>query len=396
MIRATSRKTVVLTAILGLLGAAFLFVAMRSGPLAPVPVVVAEVKDMAVRPSLFGIGTVEARFTHAIGPTAAGRVRTLSVHVGDRVEAGQVLGEMDPVDLDERLAAQNAALDRAAAAVRAAEAQVAELRARATYARSQAGRFESLAESGAVSRDSLEARRQEFAVAESGLAAALASAESARHEHERLRSEGEGIARQRDTVRLVSPASGLVTRRLADPGTTVVAGQAVLEVIDPDSLWVNARFDQLRAAGLGAGLPARLVLRSRAGEVLPGRVLRVEPVADSVTEELLAKVVFEHLPDPLPPVGELVEVTVDLPALPPAPTIPGSSVQRDGQTLGVWLAENGEIRFAPVELGPGDLDGMVQVRSGLRSGQQVVSHSKSPLTARSSIRIVDRIEGGAK
>ncbi|HCU69791.1 MAG TPA: efflux transporter periplasmic adaptor subunit, partial [Desulfomicrobium sp.] len=88
MIRTTSRKTFFLTAILVLLAAAFLYAAMRSGPLAPVPVVVAEVKDMAVTPSLFGIGTVEARFTHAIGPTAAGRVRALSVHVGDRVEAG--------------------------------------------------------------------------------------------------------------------------------------------------------------------------------------------------------------------------------------------------------------------------------------------------------------------
>ncbi|MDR4483090.1 MAG: biotin/lipoyl-binding protein [Nitrospirales bacterium] len=42
------------------------------------------------------------------GTTIAGRVKRLDVHVGERVKAGQVLGEMDPVDLDERIRAQDA------------------------------------------------------------------------------------------------------------------------------------------------------------------------------------------------------------------------------------------------------------------------------------------------
>jgi multidrug resistance efflux pump len=41
--------------------------------------------------------------------------------------------------------------------------------------------------------------------------------------------------------------------RDADPGTTIVAGQAVVEVIDPKSLWINVRFDQISASGLAGG-----------------------------------------------------------------------------------------------------------------------------------------------
>ena len=48
----------------------------------------------------------------------------------------------------------------------------------------------------------------------------------------------------------------------------------------------------------------------------PAKVLRVEPVADVVTEEMLAKVVLDSVPTPLPPLGELAEITVTLPALP--------------------------------------------------------------------------------
>lgn len=46
-------------------------------------------------------------------------------------------------------------------------------------------------------------------------------------------------------------------------------------------------------AGLVAGLPARIVLRSQADRGLGGKILRVEPVADPVTEEVLAKVSFD-------------------------------------------------------------------------------------------------------
>jgi HlyD family secretion protein len=61
-----------------------------------------------------------------------------------------------------------------------------------------------------------------------------------------------------------------------------------------------------------------VALRSRRGETLDGQVLRTELRADAVTEELLAKVAFDAVPRPLPPIGERAEVTVRLPALPQA------------------------------------------------------------------------------
>ena len=64
-----------------------------------------------------------------------------------------------------------------------------------------------------------------------------------------------------------------IVARHADPGTTLVAGQAVLEIIAPDSLWIDARFDQVSAGGLAAGLPARITLRSEPDGARSGRVL---------------------------------------------------------------------------------------------------------------------------
>jgi HlyD family secretion protein len=132
-----TRRALPLLGFLVPLGAAFLWLALTTGPLAPVPVTLATVTADAITPSLFGIGTLEARYTYRIGPTFAGRVSRVEVQVGERVEAGQLLGEMDPVDLDDRVAAQEAALRRAEAGVEASRAQIDDARARRDFATAQ-------------------------------------------------------------------------------------------------------------------------------------------------------------------------------------------------------------------------------------------------------------------
>lgn len=371
----------------------FVYVAVRSGALAPIPVTVTTVESRAIAPALFGIGTVESRYTHKIGSTAAGRIQRVDVQVGDRVRAGQVLGKMDPVDMDQRVAAQTSALMRAEAAALAAEAQVREAMARKAYAEKQAARYEKLLQAHAVSEEGASTKQQEHQIAEAGFAASRANLDAAKQELTRIRAERAGLHQQRANLRLIAPVDGLVVARAADPGTTVVAGQQVIEIIDPASLWINVRFDQLRTSGLRASLPVQIVLRSRAGQKLPGRVLRVEPLADAVTEENLAKVVFDVLPEPLPPLGELAEVTVALPELPPAPTVPGASVQRVGGQLGVWLIRDGSPHFAPVKLGTADLDGRVQVLDGVAAGEQVVLYRHRAIDGNSRIKIVERVPG---
>ena len=372
-------RTFALLAVIVPLLVLFVYVGIRSGPLAPVSVTVVKVESRAVTPALFGIGTVQARYTYKIGPTFAGRLKRLDVHVGDPVKAGQVFGEMEPVDLEERVRSQDFVVKRAEAGLREAQARQA-------YAQTQAQRYEQLLAVRSTSEEIASGKRQELQLAEAALSAA-------REDVARARSDREALAAQKSNLRLIAPVDGVVAIRDADPGSTVVAGQSVVEIIDPKSLWVNVRFDQISASGLAGGLSARIVLRSRAGQVLNGRVLRVDPKADAVTEETLAKVVFDAIPQPLPPVGELAEVTVDLAALPAAPAIPNAAVQRQGDRVGVWQRVDGDLRFTPVKLGASDLNGFVQVSEGLKVGDQIVTYSEKSLTAKSRINVVEQMPG---
>ena len=131
------RRTLALIAVIVPLLLLFVYVALRSGPLAPVAVTLTTVQSRAVAPALAGIGTVQVRYLYKIGPTVAGRLQRLDVHVGDRVRAGQLLGEMDAVDLDERMRA-------AQAAILSAEAGLRQAQARQIFAQSQARRYEQL------------------------------------------------------------------------------------------------------------------------------------------------------------------------------------------------------------------------------------------------------------
>lgn len=392
---AVRRRTLAIAAVVLPLLALFGWVAARSGPMAPVAVTVAAVESHAVAPSIFGTGVVEARYVYRIGPTASGRVQRVDAQVGERVRAGQVLGEIDPVDLDERLRSQDASSRRAEAAALAAEAQLQDAQARARHAEGQWERYQRLLATGAVSLEMLEAKRQDRDVSAASLRAARANVDAAKQELARLAADRRAVGRQRGNLRLVAPVDGLVTARDAEAGTTVVAGQAVLEIVDPAQLWIAVRFDQSSAAGLREGLPATVVLRSRPAQPLAARVLRVEPRADAVTEEILAKVVFDAPLAALPPLGELAEVTARLPALDAAAVVPNASVQRRDGSAGVWVVEEGRLRFRPVRLGAADLDGRVQVLEGLASGERVVVYSERALGERSRFHVVERIPGAA-
>lgn len=386
-------RTLLLGALALLTLAAFIYVVMRSGPLAPVPVTAITVQSEQLQPQLFGIGTVEARYSYLIGPLAAGRVKTVSVQVGDRVHAGQVVAELDPIDLDSRISAQAASLKRAESLVLASDAQLHEADARNKYAKAQASRYEELVLTGAVSKETAENKVQDYQITQSAYLASKANLTAASQELQRIKAELSSLRTQRDNLLLRAPAEGVVTAREVDPGSTAVAGQTVVEVIDPNGIWLNIRFDQTNIAPLKAGQKALIILRSRPDQRLSGKLLRIEPKADAITEETLAKVLFETIPAPLPPIGEIAEVTVLLPALAAAPVVPNSAIKRSKGKLGVWLLKGGKPHFAPIKTGSSDLAGKVQILEGVQSGDRVIVYSRQSLDGSRKVRVVDHIPG---
>jgi HlyD family secretion protein len=369
---------------------AIAYVSLRTGPLAPIKITVTQAHEGTLNPAIFGIGTVEARRSWMVGPTVAGRVLNVKVDVGDVVKAGQLLAEMDPIDLEQRLSALDASLARAGSAQTAAQAQLKDATARRALAAANTQRNQDLARQNFISPGALDARLQEQASADAAAQAAQANLAGSGQDMSRLQAERAGLAQQRSNVRLLAPADSVVTTRDAEAGSTVVAGQPVLRLIDPSSLWVKLRVDQGRSAGLAPGLKGGIVLRSQPQTTLPGQVARIELLADSVTEERIAQVAFTEPPQGIS-VGEMAEVTLQLPATAPALLLPNASVQRQNGQTGVWRLNGDTPEFTLVELGARSLDGQVQVLKGLSKDDRVVVYSEKALKAGARVKVVEAL-----
>lgn len=375
---------------LALLGL-FAWVVLTKGPLAPVKVTVEPVRVGNLDDAVFGVGTVQARHSYNLAPTATGRVKRVWVEQGDRVVTGQVLAEMDPVDLDEKLAGGERAVARAANSILAAEALMNEAQSRLTTLAATLKRYEDLQTRGFVSREMREAKLHEKNAAASALAAATANLGAAREEHGRAQADLRGIGKARAHTRLVSPINGVVAARFAEPGGTLSAGQVALQVVDPDSLWVATRIAQQQAGRVRAGQTAEIVLRSQPHVQLAGKVARVEMVSDALTEERIVNVSFQAA---TASIGEYAEVTLKLAELKDVRSIASAAVKRVDKQVGVWVLRDGEVEFKPVKTGLATLEGRTQIVDGLDEGDAVIVYSQQPLRAGLKVKVVSELVKG--
>ncbi len=366
---------------LGIMG--WLFI--TQGPLAPAKVMTAKVRQDKLQPNVFGIGTVEARLSYTVGPTQAGRILKVYADQGDEVAVGEVLGEIDPVDLEQRLTALAAAVSRSEGTVAVAEAQLRDLSSQNDLAQTTAARYRELYAKEAISRELLDTKHNAADAAQAKMDAGYASLLSARDEVARAKADYRAMQEQQRNLRLVSPVKGIIVSRDAEPGATVVAGQAVFHLVDPQTIWVKTRIDQARFHGIAVNQQAKVVLRSQPQVPLTGKVVRLEVQADTVTEERFVNVAFEK-PSGIFPLGELAEVTIQLPPIANALIVPTAAVKRSKKQDNVWLIEDGKLRLQPVTIGAQSLDGHTQIMAGLKAGDEVVVFSGKALSEGMRVR----------
>jgi HlyD family secretion protein len=378
-------KLIVLIAAVVLFVAAFFWLLTTHGPLAPLGVQTGSVVRADLSPSVFGIGTVDARLAYAVGPIAPGRVLRVLVDQGDAVKTGQLLAEMDPVDLDRRVQAARSTGARSRQSVQVADAQVAEAASRAKLAAINRDRDLELYKKHVINQQALDNSASEAVRAEAALAAARANAAAVKQDIARVDAEARGLGSLRESLRLLSPADGVIVSREAEPGTTVVAGQAVLRLVVPRSLWVRARVDQSRAQSVQVGQRATIVLRSAPETPMPGRVARIEMQSDPVTEERVVNVSFDSPPARLY-LGELAEVTIRLPGKTGVLVVPSAAIAREGSQTGVWQMVQKRARFKPVTTGSQGQAGVTEILGGLSQGDRVIVYSSAQLKPGARVR----------
>jgi HlyD family secretion protein len=152
---------------------------------------------------------------------------------------------------------------------------------------------------------------------------------------------------------------------------------------------VLAFIDESKAGEIKVGELAEIVLRSRAGQRVTGRVARIEPESDRVNEERRVEIAFDAIPANFN-LGEQAEVYITTVHLPQAVLVPEAAIIGLGRNQGtVWTVENGALQQHVVTLGHRLLDGRFEITGGVPAGASVVTELGGRMRVGRSAKIAD-------
>ena len=302
---------------------------------------------------------VRARVESQLGFRVGGKMVQRSAEVGQVVNAGQALAQLDPGDLQ-------LGRDAAQSALVAAKVNL-------DQSASDFKRFKDLREQGFISAADLERR-------ESTLKAAQA-------QYEQARAQAGVQGNQAAYSTLVAPAPGVITAVLAEVGAVLATGAPVLRLAHDGPRDVvfsvpETGVDALRALlGQAGALKVRLW---GGGALLPATVREVAAAADPATRTFQVKADVGSARVQL---GQTAAVLVDLPRLGGITKLPLTAVtQQQGRTT-VWVVDPATmtVRAQPIQVAGADGNWVV-VAGGLAAGDRVVTAGVHVLTPGQKVR----------
>lgn len=226
----------------------------------------ARAQDLEVYP-----GEVHARFESALGFRVSGKISARHVDVGNHVDNGQLLAELDPRDLELARSSAKASLTSAQAAQKLAE--------------SEYERYRTLRQRNFVSQFDLEAKTNALAAANAHVAEAQAGLDASRN--------------QADYAELRADANGVITAISAEAGQVVGTGQAIMTLAHDGASEVEINVPEQSISRLAVGTSAQIELWTEPGQQHAGRIREIAPSADPTTRSYRVRVAFDDEPTAL-------------------------------------------------------------------------------------------------
>lgn len=307
-------------------------------------------------------GEVRARYEPQLGFRVGGKIARRLVDVGSRVEAGTVLAELDPADLELQ--------------VEASQAQWQAANADLELAVAERDRAAALIERKLVSQSLLDTR-------ETTLRAARARAEQARAQLDVARN-------QRAYSRLLAPAAGAIVGLHAEAGQVVAAGQAVFTLAQDGEREIAIAVPEQRIASVQVGQQVTVTFWAHPGARFPGRIRELAPAADAQTRTYAARVTL-LAGNELAELGQSARVFVNDAGNPHAVLLPLAAVSAEKGAAFVFVIDpaSRKLQRRPVSTGPWRADS-VPVFAGVQSGEWVVAAGLHLLRDGQTVTPIDR------
>jgi RND family efflux transporter MFP subunit len=300
-------------------------------------------------------GTLHARQTAIISAQVVGRIQQVLVREGDSVRAGQTLAVLDDATL-------KASVDQAQAAVKAAENQQAAAQTNAALATSTLARYQQLQTQKSVSPQELDevSRRAE---------ASSAQVEALRAGAVAAKAQEIGARAMLAYARITAPFAGVVTARMADPGTLASPGVPLLQIDSAGPLQLQTTVDESAIGSVRLGIKLPVSIDAAPSLNPAGTVAEIVPAADSASHSFLVKIDIPSSPQLRAGMYATAAIATGSRK---AIVVPQSAiVLRGSLSCAYVLDSNGVAQFRYVTLGAQE-GNLVEVLSGLSTGEKLV------------------------
>jgi HlyD family secretion protein len=332
----------------------------------PVPVTVFRVAPGRVEETVTNskAGTVKTRRRAALSPELGGRIEVLPVKKGDRVRKGQLLVRLAGSDYEAQVRVAQRTIDAAHAGER-------EACQRADQAERDLARMSALARDSLVSQDLKEqAQTQRDATA--------AACQAARARVEQSQASFDFARATRGKTELRAPFDGVVADLRGEVGEWITPSPpgvpipALVELLDPDAIYVSAPLDEVDVGRVRTGQVVRVTIDAYAGRAIAGHLTRIAPYVIDIQQQSRTFEVEVDLDDAafartlLP--GSSADVEVILDSRDGVLRVPSYALIDGKKAL---VLRDGALVAVPVEVGLKNW-GFAEVKSGLSAGDLVV------------------------
>jgi len=308
---------------------------------------------------------------------ATGRLEKINFELGDRVQKGDLIAELEDDELQQQVNRANASLavTRASSAQRAAELE---------YSKAHLARAESLLKEGLIPKSDFESRLTATQVAEAQL-------QLARAQERQVQAEISELKIRLAQTKIYSPLSSVVARRHVDVGALLNPSSPIVTLVNLSTMVVQANVPERDVAKLRVGSQASVEVDAFLDRKFSGKVARISPVLDAATRSATVEVEIPN-PDAGLKAEMFARVMLDLQSTRQAVLIPREALVYRGQQPGVYLHQQGKPLFRPVDTGR-TLGDDVEILGNLDPGLTVIARGASMLRDGDSVRLAGGGEG---
>ncbi len=203
----------------------------------------------------------------------------------------------------------------------------------------------------------------------------------------------DALRQQQTQLSLVAATDGIVSQRLADPGTMLTAGTPALVIQSSGAIQLDCLVDPDTATKLRIGAMVEVSTSDDDKQTISGRIDVILPAADAGSRQLRVRVVVTNPPTTLR-AGGFARVTFETGRVNGAIVAPREAIKRTKQgTVAAVVDAEGNVSVRDVTLGTEDAKG-IQILSGLAAGDMVVTMSFAPPKDGTKVNVVSPDAGG--